>query len=130
MDSDDVDIRKERAQAFLRETVEASDIFETLLISRPDGSLLAGFGKNTELNLMAAISTTILALADKLGNQPSEELVLESDASPLVLLNVAGMVLTLIGTPQSKVAMVLASGKRIAKQLNPMLAAKAEGVMP
>lgn len=122
MDSANVTtINKKKCRDLLTKLISDSAVFDTVLISNEDGLLLAGLGKSVELHLMAAISTSVLSLADKLTSSSSEKLIIESMDHSLVVLHVKGLILTVIGTSSSNAAMVLASGNQIAKKITAIM---------
>jgi len=108
-------------RTILESFVSTSTAVDTILISNRNGLLLAGQGKGVELDLMAAISTALLSLSDKLVINSekgiSDKLVIDAYDHSLVLLHVEGLILTVIGNKNTNTATVLTAGNLASKVL-------------
>ncbi len=110
-------VKKARCKALLEAFVDEHPHLEAVLLSSHEGLLLTHVGNSDEPGLMAAISTSALALADKLSEQTSDKLLIESKKRVVALLHIENMTLTLIGDTVSNAAVVLTSGNKLVKKL-------------
>ncbi len=115
-------VKKARCKALLDKFANEHSHFEAVLLSSHEGLLLTHVGNSDEPGLMAAISSSALALADKLSEQVSDKLLIESKKRVVALLHVENMTLTLIGDTVSNAAVVLTSGNKLVKTLETALA--------
>jgi len=115
----------EAFQSLLEELVDSSVAVETAFLSTRDGILLAGTGDDEELDLMAAISASLLSLADALSSRSekglSKKVVSESKDNALVVLHAGGVILTVIGEPKMNMGFVLTESKKLAKKVSQLV---------
>jgi len=115
------DDKRKECQSVLTTLVAESPAIETALLSSPDGILLAGTGKETDLDVMAAMSASLLSLADALSSSSEDgvcdKVICESSDSALVCLHAGKLILTSIGKGDANIGFVLASSRQVAKKI-------------
>jgi len=111
----------DQCQQLLESLVASSVSIETALVASRDGILLAGVGKDDQLDLMAAISASLMSLADALSSRSqkglSKKVLSESDDSSLVVLHAGELVLTVIGELNMNMGLVLTESKGLALKI-------------
>jgi len=112
---------KPRYMAWLQQYTAASTAVETILVSNRDGLLLAGAGVEREVDLLAAISTATLSLADKLApsetHDISDTVIINSQSHSILLVHVHGLILSIIGQENVKTGVLMHAGKEISRRL-------------
>jgi len=105
----------------LKSLVSDSDIIDTVLLSSPDGILVASSGIDTELDVMAAMSASLISLADAISSRTEDgkchKVFCESDDSLAVIIHAGEHILTVIGRPESNMGMILAQAKNTGKNI-------------
>jgi len=101
--------------------IAESDAIETAILSSPDGILLTGVGSDNDLDVMAAMSASLLSLADALSSRSeegrSDKVITESPDCSLVVLHAGKLILTVIGKPDANIGMVLTSSRKVAAKI-------------
>lgn len=113
--------QKQACQNMLKSLVSDSDIIDTVLLSSPDGILVASSGIDTELDVMAAMSASLISLADAISSRTEDgkchKVFCESDDSLAVIIHAGEHILTVIGRPESNMGMILAQAKNTGKNI-------------
>jgi predicted regulator of Ras-like GTPase activity (Roadblock/LC7/MglB family) len=108
-------------QKKLQELIMNSNIIDTALLSSPDGILVASAGIDTELDAMAAMSASLISLADAISSRTEDgrchKAFCESDDSLAVVIHAGNHILTIIGKPESNMGMILTQAKTIGKSI-------------
>ena len=114
------DVKKACAQ-LLERLVSESDSIETAVLASADGLMLAGTGVDNELDVMAAMSASLISLADAMSSRSDggvcNKVLAESEDSSLVVLHAGGLILTVLGKPNANMGMVLAASRQVAEQI-------------
>ncbi|MDQ7058833.1 MAG: roadblock/LC7 domain-containing protein [Ghiorsea sp.] len=107
--------QQKACQNILNTLITNSDIIDTSLLSSPDGILVACAGIDTELDVMAAMSASLISLADAISSRTADgkchKAFCESDDSLAVIIHAGEHILTVIGKPESNMGMILAQAK-------------------
>ena len=117
----------------LETLVHDSNAIVASVLSSPDGLLLAHACDEQfelEADAVAAMSASIISLTDALAGQAgqamSDKVISDSQDSSLVILHAGSLILTIIGTPDANMGMVLTSSKRVAEEIVEAVAAASE----
>ncbi len=108
----------------LSNLVTESDMIAGAVLSSQDGLLVtsASTDASIEPDSIAAMSSSLLSLADALAGQAGKALVdnviSQAESSTLVLLHAGGLILTVIGKAEINVGLVLTAARRTANSIN------------
>lgn len=104
----------------LRSLMTHFDMISGAVLSSQDGLLVTGVAdeENIEIDAVAAMSSSLLSLADALAGQAGKELVdnviSQAESSTLVILHAGGLILTVIGRAEINVGLVLTAARKTA----------------
>lgn len=94
---------------------------EAVVISSKDGLLVGGVGENIDLDQTAAISASVLSLADAISSRSSEEgcqkVLSKSGDSDFLILHTKKFIITIIGGPEANMGLLLTAGKALAANI-------------
>ena len=108
----------------LNSLVTGSDMIAGAVLSTQDGLLVtsASVDRNIEPDSIAAMSSSLLSLADALAGQAGKALannvISQADSSTLVLLHAGGLILTVVGQAEINIGLVLTSARRTAHAID------------
>jgi len=115
------EIQTQACQKKLQELIMNSDIIDTVLISSADGILVASAGIDTDLDVMAAMSASLISLGDAISSRTEDgrchKVFCESDDSLAVIIHAGAHILTMIGKPESNMGMILAHANSTGKSI-------------
>jgi len=126
------DNETKQCQKRLEQLVNDSDAIVGSVLSSPDGLLLAQASSGIELEAdsVAAMSSSVISLADALAGQAgqamSDKVISDSKDSSLVILHAGSLILTVIGKADANMGMVLTSSQRVAEEIVEAVAAAAQ----
>jgi len=108
-------------QKILQDLVMNNDIIDTAILSSPDGILVASAGIDTELDVVAAMSASLISLSDAISSRTEDgrchKAFCESDDSLAVVIHAGEHILTVIGKPESNMGMILTQAKTTGKSI-------------
>ncbi|MDQ6952861.1 MAG: roadblock/LC7 domain-containing protein [Mariprofundaceae bacterium] len=115
------DDKKSLCAVLLQTLVNESDAIDTAVLASPDGLMLAGTGIDDELDVMAAMSASLISLADALSSRSEDghcdKVLSESNDGTLVVLHAGGLILTVLGKAQANMGLVLSASRDAAKKI-------------
>ncbi|MDQ6974061.1 MAG: roadblock/LC7 domain-containing protein [Mariprofundaceae bacterium] len=115
------DDKKEQCAALVQALVTESTAIDTAVLASPDGLLLAGTGIDGELDVMAAMSASLISLADALSSRSEDghcdKVMSESSDGTLVVLHAGGLILTVLGQAHANMGLVLSVSRTTAEKI-------------
>jgi len=121
---------QEQCQRILKLFIENAPYIETTLLASSDGILLAGLGVDDDLDVMAAMSASLLSIADALssrtGEAVSDKVISESKDSSLVCLHAGDLILTAIGKASVNIGLILTSTRAVGDKITSIIASKGD----
>jgi len=121
MELNEQDIR--RCEQSLIELVSRFDMVDAAVVSSQDGLHVASTSQSLEIeaDAIAAMSASLLSLADALAGQAGKPMVdnviSEAESSTLVILHAGELVLTVIGKTGVNIGMVLTAARQTARAI-------------
>jgi len=99
----------------------ASSLIELAVVASSDGLLIEGFASHDDLSQTAAVSASILSLADAIssrsGDAQCQKVLSESGESSFLILHAGELVLTVVGEEKANMGLVLNAGKKLASKI-------------
>jgi len=115
------DDKKKECTTLLEALVAESSAIDTAVLASPDGLMLAGTGIDDELDVMAAMSASLISLADALSSRSEDghcdKVMSESPDGSLVVLHAGGLILTVLGQAQANMGLVLSVSRNTAEKI-------------
>ena len=111
--------------------IKKFDMVAAAVVSSQDGLHVASESQDTdmEMDAIAAMSASLLSLADALAGQAGKPMVdnviSEAESSTLVILHAGELILTVIGQTGINIGLTLSSARNAAKEIGNMTAAVA-----
>jgi len=113
----------QRCKKTLAALIKKFDLVDASVLSSQDGLLVAGESRNREMEMdaIAAMSASLLSLADALAGQAGKPMVdnviSEAESSTLVILHAGDLILTVIGEIGINIGLVLTAARNAAKEI-------------
>jgi len=115
------DDKKKECAVLLETLVAESSAIDTAVLASPDGLMLAGTGIDDELDVMAAMSASLISLADALSSRSEDghcdKVMSESSDGSLIVLHAGGLILTVLGQAQANMGLVLSVSRNTAEKI-------------
>jgi len=117
----------QRCKKTLTALIKKFDLVDASVLSSQDGLLVAGESRNTEMEMdaIAAMSASLLSLADALAGQAGKPMVdnviSEAESSTLVILHAGDLILTVIGETGINIGLVLSAARKAAKEIGELV---------
>ncbi|MDQ6991473.1 MAG: roadblock/LC7 domain-containing protein [Mariprofundaceae bacterium] len=115
------DDKKKLCVTLVQELVRESAAIDTAVLASPDGLMLAGAGTDDELDVIAAMSASLISLADALSSRSEDghcdKVMSESPDGTLVVLHAGGLILTVLGQSQANMGLVLSVSRSTAEKI-------------
>jgi len=115
------DEKKACCTTLLQDLINQSDAIDTALLASPDGLMLTGTGIDDELDVMAAMSASLISLADALSSRAEDgfcdKVLSESEDGTLVVLHAGDLILTVLGKARANMGLVLSASRSAAKKI-------------
>jgi len=111
-------------QQELESLLKHFDMIAGAVLSTQDGLLVAGVAHSNDIetDAIAAMSSSILSLADALAGQAGKPLVnnviSQAESSTLVILHAGELILTVVGRAEINVGLVLSAARRTAEAID------------
>ena len=113
----------QRCQATLVGFIKKFEMVAAVVVSSQDGLHVASESHDTsmEMDAVAAMSASLLSLADALAGQAGKPMVdnviSEAESSTLVILHAGELILTVIGHTGINIGLILSSARKAAKEI-------------